>query len=122
MHIGRNIGKLRSFRGIKQQDMAKRLKMTQQNYSLIENSEKVDDDLLKRIAGVLDYEPDFIKELPDTPHVYSTHQQGGNVINYEFNPIEKIVELYERLLESERKRVEQLETLINTKPVTRPKK
>lgn len=109
MHIGRNVNRLRSFRGIKQQDMAKRLKMSQQNYSLIENSPEIDEDLLKKIAEVLEYDTEFIKELPDTPHVYSNNQQGGNVINYNFNPIEKIVELYERLLESERKRNELLE-------------
>lgn len=114
MHIGQNIHRLRRFRGLKQTDMATRLKMSQQNYSLIENSEKVDDDVLGRIAEILGYETEYIRDLPEMPHVYSTNQQGGNVIHYEFNPIEKIVELYERLLESEQEKVKFLEGLVKS--------
>lgn len=112
MHIGRNISRLRGFRGMKQDDMAKRLKMTQQNYSLIENSEHISDTVLKKIANVLDYDIEFIKQMPDAPYVYSNNQQGGNVVNYEFNPIDKITELYEKLLASEREKVKLLEAIV----------
>jgi len=117
MHIGRNINRLRSFRGIKQADMATRLKMTQQNYSHIENMEKVDDDLLKRIAEVLDLDVEFIREMPEVPYVYNNNQHAESVVNYQFNPLEKIIELYERLLEKERKRITELEAQINGKSV-----
>lgn len=115
MHIGRNVARLRSFRGLKQGDMAKQLKMTQQNYSLIENSEKITDELLSRISKVLDYDVEFIKQMPDAPYVYSNNQQGGNVVNYQINPLEKIVELYENLLAIERKKVAQLEAQLKRK-------
>jgi len=95
---------------MKQGDMAKQLKMTQQNYSRIENSEEVSDAVLAKIAGVLDYDVDFIRQMPDAPYVYSNNQQGGNVVNYEFNPLDKIVQLYEALLANERNRVAQLES------------
>lgn len=114
MHIGRNIYRLRNYRGLKQQDIAKRLKMTQQNYSLIENSDTVDDELLNNIANILGYEADFIKHLPETPHVYSTHQQGGNVIYYDVSSTDKIVKLYEQVLETERKRIKMLEELLKS--------
>lgn len=114
MHIGRNISKLRNYRGMKQQDMASQLKMTQQNYSLIENAETVEDDVLRRISEILGYDPNFIKDLPETPHVYSTNQQGGTVINYDFSDSKKIIELYERILETERDRIRMLEDLIKS--------
>ena len=109
MHIGRNISRLRNYRGMKQDDMAKQLKMTQQNYSLIENSEHISDAVLKKVAAALDYDVEFIKQMPDAPYVYSNNQQGGNVVNYEFNPIDKIVQLYETMLAAERKKVAHLE-------------
>jgi len=115
MHIGRNISRLRSFRGMKQGDVAKSLKMTQQNYSLIENSEDVSDAVLKKIAAILDYDVEFIKQVPDVPYVYSNNQQGGNVVNYEINPMNKIIQLYESLLASERQKVALLEAQLKEK-------
>lgn len=115
MHVGHNIARLRNYRGIKQEDMATRLHMSQQNYSLIENSDKISESVLKKIATELEYDTEFIKDLPDTPHVYSTNQSGGNVINYNFNPIEKIVELYDALLKSEREKIALLENVIKKK-------
>ncbi len=115
MHIGRNISRLRNYRGMKQDDMAQRLKMTQQNYSLIENSEHVSDAVLKKVAAALDYDVDFIKQMPEVPYVYSNNQQGGNVVNYEFNPIDKIIQLYESLLASEREKIKILESQLKKK-------
>lgn len=111
MHIGHNVARLRNYRGIKQEEMAKRLQMSQQNYSLIEKSTKINEDVLRRIANELEYDIEFIQSMPDVPYVYSAHQTGGNVVNYNFNPIEKIVELYEALLKSEREKIELLERL-----------
>ena len=120
MHVGRNVSRLRSFKGIKQSDMAKQLRMTQQNYSLIENSEHISDAVLRKIASVLDYDVQFIKDMPDAPYVYSNNQQGGNVVNYEINPLNKIVELYESLLAIERDKNAKLEAeLAKVKKVQR---
>jgi len=33
---------------------------------------------------------------------YSSHQSRGNVLSYELSPVDKIVELYERLLKTKR--------------------
>ncbi|HET8572416.1 MAG TPA: helix-turn-helix transcriptional regulator [Edaphocola sp.] len=119
MHVGHNIARLRNYRGIKQEDMANRLHMSQQNYSLIEKAGKVKDDVLQKIATELEYDAEFIKALPDTPHVYSSHQSGGNVINYEFNPIEKIIELYERLLQTEKEKNALQDELLKTRSSAR---
>lgn len=73
--------------------------MSQQNYSLIENSEEVDEDLLKRIAEIVDFPIESIKEL-DNSKQQSIFNSGSitDSIFYQNNPIEKIIELYERLL------------------------
>lgn len=99
MHLGRNIHKLRSYRGIKQQDIAKQLNMTQQNYSLIENSEKIDDNLLQRISDIIDMPVETIKNL-DTENNQSIFNSGHitESVFYQNNPVEKIIALYERLL------------------------
>jgi transcriptional regulator with XRE-family HTH domain len=114
MHIGRNVSRLRNFRSIKQQDMAKRLGMTQQNYSLIENAENIDDDMLNRIAEIIEFPLETIKS-PETAGQQSIFNSGSisDSIFYQNNPMDKIVELYERLLESEKEKVRMLERLLN---------
>lgn len=98
-HVGNNIARLRNFRRMPQKEMAAKLNMSQQAYSTIENKPDVDDDLLERIAQVLEFPVDAIREL-DAHSVVSINQQGGNAgsIFYQYNPNEKIQELYERLL------------------------
>lgn len=41
MHLGRNISKLRELKGIKQEDFAKMLKITQQAVSKLESKKKL---------------------------------------------------------------------------------
>ena len=113
MNIGRNVAKLRVYKGIKQADMAKRLKMTQQNYSLSENSESISDEVLDKIAAVLEFNSEFIRDLPELPNLFSNNLQVGNLAGTQFNPIDKIIELYERLLQSEREKIELLKSKAN---------
>lgn len=82
-----------------QKEMAAKLSMSQQAYSSIENKQEIDDDLLERIAQILEFPVDAIRDL-DAHSVLSINQQGGNAgsVFYQYNPNEKIQELYERLL------------------------
>lgn len=123
-HIGRNVSQLRNFRRLKQQDIARRLGMSQQNYSLIENSESIDDEMLNKIAEIIDFPVEAIKSL-NSDSQQSFFNSGsisdsifypGNIsdsVIYQNNPLEKIVELYERLLESEKEKVKLLEGVIS---------
>jgi Helix-turn-helix. len=113
MHIGRNVGKLRGFRGIKQQDMAKRLNMTQQNYSLIENSKEIDDDLLKRIAEIIEFDVEDIKQLQEngTQSIFNSGSISDSIF-YQNNPLEKIIELYERIIKEKDEQIENLKNLL----------
>ncbi len=113
-HIGRNISKLRNLKGIKQESLAISIGISQSNMSEIENSEVVADDILQKIAEELNLTPEVIKTFDETYAFYSIDNKlehveikdSGQGIHQIFNPIEKVVELYERLLASEREKIE----------------
>lgn len=119
-HIGRNIGRLRELRGIKQDVLAFAIGVSQQTISYIENSEKVDDDKLELIAKELGMSVEAIKNFSEENVVNffnnfydssGTNSAFGNnnQNHFTFNPIDKLIEtfeenkkLYERLLEAEK--------------------
>ena len=80
-HVGHNLQKIRVYFGMKQEALAADLGVNQQVISKIEKQEEIEEGLLNQIASVL---------------------------GQQFNPLDKIVELYERLLQSEREKIELL--------------
>lgn len=113
-NIGRNIATLRNLKGIKQEALAIEMGLSQSQISEIENSVTIDDDLLLRVAKGLNLTPEVIKTFDETYAFYSIDNKLENVeikdtaqgIHQIFNPIEKVVELYERLLASEKEKLE----------------
>lgn len=122
LSIGQKVERIRTFRGFKQEYLASKLGVSQQTVSKIEQQEEIEDALLKQIAEALGVTPEVIKNFDDdriTYHinnVYDVHdfeiKDNGNFIAQQVNPIEKIAELYERLLQSEREKLELLKTQI----------
>ena len=112
-HVGRNIARLRGFQQIPQKEMASKLNMSQQAYSALENKAEIEDDLLERVAEVLEFPVQALKEL-DNQSVLSINQQGGNTgsIFYQYNPNEKIVELYERMIKEKEDIIKQKDEII----------
>jgi len=116
LHIGRKISKIRELRGMKQETLAAELGVSQQTVSKIEQSEEVENEALSQIAKVLGVTPDAIKSFSEdgiinyfnTFNDNSFNNGAYNAFSCNFNPIEKVVELYERLLQSEREKVELL--------------
>lgn len=112
--IGYNIQVIRNLKGLKQEVVANEIGISQSEYSIIENSNSIDDTLLAKIAAVLNVTPEIIKEFNENNAFYSienkientTISENGYGIHQVFSPIEKIVELYERLLQSEREKIE----------------
>ncbi len=98
MHLGKKVAKAREIIGIKQDEMARYFKISQQAYSKWEQGEELDDPTLNKIALKLGVTVDFIKSLNEEGAIQNLNSHCTNVVNYQFNPIEKIVELYERLL------------------------
>ncbi len=113
MHIGRKICRIREIRGIKQEFLAQELGITQQQVSRLEQSEAIEEEVLEKIAKVLGVPTESIKNFNEEAVVniiantVNNHDQAASVfISPTFNPLDKVVELYERLLASEREKVE----------------
>jgi len=121
-HIGRKISRIRELRGIKQETLASELGVSQQTVSRIEQSETIEDDVLEKVAKILGVPIDAIKNFSEEAVINiisSTLHNTSGLVNYNptftFNPVEKIVELYdekiallERLLQAEKEKNEML--------------
>jgi len=124
-HIGRKISRLRELRGMKQEALADHLGMSQQSVSRIESSETVEDAVLEKIGAALGISAEAIKNFNEEAVfniINNTYNNTSNEnstlisssVNYQptFNTIEKIVELYERLVKAEKDRADALERLL----------
>ena len=122
-HIGRKISRIRELRDMKQEALAQALGTNQQAISAIENSETVDEEKLKAIAEVLGVSVEGIKNFSEEAVlniIGNTYSDNGIVnagLNYNcsFNPLDKVIELYERLVLAEKEKVEYLEKLLKGK-------
>jgi transcriptional regulator with XRE-family HTH domain len=125
-HIGRKISRIRELRGMKQEALAQALGVSQQTVSNIENSEEVEEKMLQKVADALEVSVEGLKNFSEeavfniinnTYHNSSSDQSTliASSVNYQptFNTIEKIVELYERLVQAEKERADALEKLLN---------
>jgi transcriptional regulator with XRE-family HTH domain len=122
LHIGRKIARIRELKGIKQEALAIDLGVTQQTVSNIEKSEKIEEEVLEKIAKALGVPAKAIENFNDEAVIniiastVNNHDQSASVFfSPTFNPIDKwldVIEenkkLYERLLASEREKVELL--------------
>lgn len=123
VHEGRNIKRIRELLGIKQETLAADLEMSQQSVSLLEQKETIEPALLEQVAKILKVPVEAIRNFSEEAAIFNiqNNHEGSNTnatnvgpaayMNYQctFNPIEKLVELYERLLQSEREKIELLQ-------------
>jgi transcriptional regulator with XRE-family HTH domain len=115
LHIGRKISKIRELRGMKQEALAAELGISQQSISKIEQSADVDGEALEKIAKVLGVTVEGLKHFTEDSVFNNINNFHDNSIQNNFNPIEKIVALYdekvallERLLQAEKEKNELL--------------
>jgi len=123
-HIGRNISRIRELRGMKQEALAAAIGVSQQSVSNIEGSEIVDEEKLNAIAEVLGVSAEAIKNYSDETvlnvinNTFTSNDSSTiNAINIQpnFNPLDKMIELYERLVQAEKDKVQYLEKLLKGK-------
>jgi transcriptional regulator with XRE-family HTH domain len=126
IHQGRNVKRFREMLGLKQEALAIELgeDWNQKKVSLLEAKEVIEHELLSQVAKILGVPEEAIKNFSDDAvlniisNTFTSQDTSTlNAINFQpsFNPIDKIVELYnekialfERLLQSEREKVELL--------------
>jgi transcriptional regulator with XRE-family HTH domain len=132
MHIGRNISRIREFKGMKQETLAAAMGVSQQAISKLEQSEHVDDDRLHLVAEKLGVTVDAIKNFSEESAVNYFNNFHDNSTNHgpfmghysvaNFNPLDELkkahdeikklhdekVELYERMLKDKDLMIETL--------------
>ena len=120
IHHGRNVKRFREMLGIKQEALAAQLgdDWSQKKISLLEAKETIQPELLDELAQALKVPAEAIKNFSEEAafnvinNTFNDH--SANNLNYQcsFNPIDKIVELYDQLLKSEREKVAMLERML----------
>ncbi|WP_343680854.1 helix-turn-helix transcriptional regulator [Chryseobacterium arthrosphaerae] len=129
IHQGRNIKRFREMLGIKQEALAFELgdDWNQKKVSLLEQKETVESDILAQVAKILKVPAEAIENFNEEQAVnviantYSFQDFKDNAIasgfNYQpsFNPVDKMIELYERMLQQQKEMIEKLEKLIDKK-------
>jgi len=100
---------------MKQEALAIAIGVSQQTISNIENSDEVEEEMLVKIAKVLEVTVEGIKNFTEEDVFNNINNFHDNAIQNNFNPIEKVVELYERLLAAEKEKFEYLEKLFKDK-------
>jgi len=126
---GRNLKCLRKVLGYTQERLAFELNMSQQAFSDMEKRETIDDKTLKKVADVMKVPVDAIKNMTEestynfintlNENTFNDNSGLNNIVN---NPIDKIIELYnekmelyEKLLQSEREKVDILQEALRDK-------
>ncbi|MGM5630831.1 helix-turn-helix transcriptional regulator [Apibacter raozihei] len=114
VHQGRNIKRLREMLGIKQESLAFDLGVSQATVSDYEQKELLEDKILEKVSQALKVPVEAIKNMTDeaTVNYINTFNDSanGNFNNYSctFNPLDKVVELYERMLKDREELIEKL--------------
>ncbi|WP_298737643.1 helix-turn-helix transcriptional regulator [uncultured Chitinophaga sp.] len=128
VHEGRNVKRFREMLGIKQEALAAELgeDWTQSKISLLEAKETIEPAILDRVAKVLKVPVEAIKNFDEeTAIVNIQNNYDGSTLNHSanyqynyqptFNPVDKVVELYERLLKEKDAEIEGLKKQVGEK-------
>lgn len=134
IHQGRNVKRFREMLGMKQEALAAELgdDWSQKRVSLLEAKEEIEPEVLDQVAKVLKVPTEAIKNFDEQSAINiisnTFHDFKDNAIasamNYQcsFNPIDKIVqlynekiELYERMLKDKTEMIEKLEQMLMQK-------
>lgn len=122
-HHGHAVKRFRTTLGKKQEALAADMGISQALVSFYEKKQVIEDDMIDKFAKALNVAPELIKELEEDPvtviiennNIETNHGNGyvavDNSTNH-YNPVEKIVELCEKLLEKEQEKITLLEKLL----------
>jgi hypothetical protein len=90
----------------------------QKKISLLEAKETIEPQILEDVAKALKVPAEAIKNFDDEAAVtyfntFQDNSKGDFNYNCTFNPIDKVVELYERMLKDKEAMIEELKKLLN---------
>jgi transcriptional regulator with XRE-family HTH domain len=121
IHHGQNIKRFREMLGFKQEAFAAALgkEWTQRRVSLLEGKEEIEERLLQQVAMVLRVPTEAIKNFDQEAalnFISSMYLPNNDLTENNFqlghpcclNPIDKIVELYERMLKEKQELIDAL--------------
>jgi len=113
--IGFKIRKVREIKDITQSFVANKLSLSQSTYSDIENGKSVvTSKMLEQIATILKVTPEVIEGFSDTV-VFNSCTQSGYINTNNINPLEKIDQLYNEIIEGLKNQVITLKETIVAK-------
>lgn len=117
---GANVRRWREWRNTNQDVLAELIGVSQATLSGYEKKDKLDLDILEKIAKALNIPLEAITELESGASiniVANTFDNFSSAVNWQptFNPIDKIVELYDKLLETEKEKIKLLEDILREK-------
>ena len=123
---GANVRRWREWRNINQEVLAEQIGVSQATMSAYEKKDKLEQEILDKIASALEVPIEAITELDSSTsiNIYSGTWNDHATANYNptFNPIDKIVELYnekitlyERMLKEKDSVVELLQEILKGK-------
>lgn len=130
VHQGRNIKRFREMLGLKQEAFAAELgnDWTQRRVSLLEGKEEIEPELLEQVAKVLKVPAEAIRNFDEQAAVniitssITNHDNSSVFGHYHFNPIDKVIQLYdekvalyERMLKDKNELIERLERMVAEK-------
>ena len=119
VHHGRNIKRLREILGVKQDALAVEFNITQQAVSDLEKKALISDDIMERVAKVLNIPADAIKNFNDEAAVNiiaSTFNASALLCHQPtINQIDNLMKMMERLLKTEQEKNALLEKLLMEK-------
>lgn len=118
-HIGENIKKIRSLRGMKQATFAKEMGIAQQNVSKMEKKTNISDEQLELAAKILGTNIEAIKNFDDKA-VFQTNIINENQVN-NFNSVKDILEYFEIKIGKKDEEIERLKEQLSKQKASRSK-
>lgn len=117
LHIGRKIERVRRLRGMTQTELGDALGVSKQAVSKMEQTAKLEDQKIKRVADALGVTEGGLKRFNEESvfYTYNFYANSGvnaasigahNIETLNNFPIEKAIEIFENLLKKERERFE----------------
>lgn len=118
-HQGSNVRRWREWRNMNQDVLADKIGVSQATLCGYERKEKLEPETIEKIAKALEIPVEAITELNEVASINIVNAydnfSGSNHHTPTFNPLDKIVELYDKLLESEKEKVALLQEMLKAK-------